>query len=386
MSVTAAAGFRAAGVESGIKAEGLDIALVVAEKPAVTGAVFTQNQIAAAPVLLSRESLLRSSLKRGVVLNSGCANAATGGLGTENAHKMVHATATVLDVSSEEVLICSTGTIGPQLPMGRVVAGIGDAAGSLDGSASAGTRAATAIMTTDTVPKESVVQGGGWVVGGMAKGAGMIRPNMATMLAILTTDADVHQSVLDAALRSSVDATFNSLNIDGCESTNDTVIAMASGASGTRPDPVEFAAAMEQVCRDLVQQMARDAEGASRVVTIDVSGAPDDATARRLGRFVTDSALVRSSFYGGDPNGGRILGALGAAGVEIDPGAITITYQGVDVFADGVEAAFDEPALLVQMEAGDLEVGIRLGGGPGAARIVATDLTPQYVIFNGERS
>jgi glutamate N-acetyltransferase/amino-acid N-acetyltransferase len=220
----------------------------------------------------------------------------------------------------------------------------------------------------------------------MSKGAGMVRPNMATMLAFITTDAVVEPDLLDNSLRRAVDVSFNSLNIDGCESTNDTVIAMASGASGIAPEAEAFIVAMQTLCRDLSLQMARDAEGASRVVTIDVTGAADDAEARSLGRTVSDSALVRSSFYGGDVNWGRILGALGTTAIPIDPTTISIAYQDIAVFSAGAPLDYDEASLLKAIESGDFTVTIDLAGGSGTAHIVTTDLTPEYVIFNGERS
>jgi glutamate N-acetyltransferase/amino-acid N-acetyltransferase len=241
-------------------------------------------------------------------------------------------------------------------------------------------------MTTDSVVKEAVVRGDGWVVGGMSKGSGMVRPNMATMLAFITSDAVVDPDTLGAALRTAVDVSFNSLNIDGCESTNDSVIVMASGASGVTPDPADFSTALEDVCRDLALQMAQDAEGASRVVVIDVTGASSDDEARSLGRTVTDSALVRSSFYGGDVNWGRILGALGTSTIKIDPEQIVVAYEGVVVFEGGMQTSFDERRLLRSMETGDFSIAIVLGDGPGSAHIVTTDLTPQYVTFNGQRS
>lgn len=386
MSITAAKGFSAAGVACGIKPESLDLALIVADQPVITAAVFTQNQAAAAPVLSSRASLHHSHLKRGIVVNSGCANAATGVQGMQNAVGMSAALAAEIDCEPEDVLVCSTGTIGPQLPMDRVAHGIKVAVPALDSGPDSGALCAKAIMTTDSVVKQSVVRRDGWVIGGMSKGAGMMRPNMATMLAFITTDAIVGPERLGDVLGAAVDVSFNSLNIDGCESTNDTVIAMASGDSGVAPDPLAFASAMEGLCRDLALQMARDAEGASRVVTIDVVGVLDDLRARYLGRLVADSALVRSSFYGGDVNWGRILSALGTAEVDVDPDIITISYQGVDVFSSGAQADYDEAALLDEMEDGDLAVGIDIGGGSGTARIVTTDLTPEYVIFNGERS
>jgi glutamate N-acetyltransferase/amino-acid N-acetyltransferase len=386
MSVTAAAGFSAAGVAAGIKAGAPDIAVLVADDAVPTAAVFTENQAAAAPVLLDRASLGRSALKRAVVVNSGCANAATGELGLANGRAMAAALAAEIECEPDEVLVSSTGTIGPQLPMDLVVAGIRSAAGKIGTTGASATAAATAILTTDTVVKETAVQRSGWVIGGMAKGSGMVRPSMATMLAFITSDAVVEPDVLRTILRHAADVSFNSLNIDGCESTNDSVIAMASGASGIVAARNEFAAAMEEVCRNLALQMAHDAEGASRVITVDVTGAPTDGQARSLGRTVTDSALVRSSFYGGDVNWGRILGALGTSMIKIEPGEIEITYEDVVVFTRGMQTGYDEPTLLRTLETGDFSVTISLGDGPGGAHIVTTDLTPEYVVFNGERS
>lgn len=386
MSVTAARGFAAAGVAAGIKTDALDIAVLVADRPCTTAAVFTTNQAAAAPVVLGRASLGRDSVRRAIVVNSGCANAATGSLGLANGLLMTETLAAELGCDPGDVLVCSTGTIGPQLPMERVVPGIAAAVAQLGTSPESAERAATAILTTDSIAKQAVAARQGWTIGGMSKGAGMVRPNMATMLAFITTDAVVEPELLDEALRSATGTTFNSLNIDGCESTNDTVIAMASGASQVAPDPIEFASAMEDVCRDLALQMASDAEGASRVITIEVLGAGCDADARSLGRTVSDSALVRSSFYGGDVNWGRILGALGASPITIDPDRITITYQGIAVFSNGMGTSYDEISMLASIETGDFGITIDLGSGQGSANIVTTDLTPEYVVFNGERS
>lgn len=386
MSVTAARGFSAAGAAAGIKPDALDIAVIVADEPVPTAGVFTLNQAAAAPVVLDRESLEHSALKRGIVVNSGCANAATGAQGITNSLAMARALADQIGCESSDVLVSSTGTIGPQLPMDLVLAGIRSAASRISPTEESGEHAATAILTTDSVAKQSVACGDEWVVGGMSKGSGMVRPNMATMLAFITTDALVEPSVLNDALCSAVDVSFNSLNIDGCESTNDSVIAMASGASGIIPDSDRFASVLEEVCRDLAFQMAADAEGASRVITIDVTGGADDGAARSLGRTVADSALVRSSFYGGDVNWGRILGALGTSAIGIDPGRITVGYEAVTVFEGGMQASFDETALLDAIEAGDFSITIDLGDGGGRARVVTTDLTPEYVAFNGDRS
>jgi glutamate N-acetyltransferase/amino-acid N-acetyltransferase len=386
VSVTAAVGFSAAGVRAGIKSDALDLAVIVAEGEIPTAGVFTRNQAAAAPVIFDRESLEVSAFKRGIVINSGCANAATGDQGIVNALAMARTLADEIGCEPRDVLVSSTGTIGPQLPMDLVVQGIKSAAAQLSTTDGSARLAAEAILTTDSVVKESLTHGSGWVVGGMSKGSGMVRPNMATMLAFITSDAVVEPAVLKDVLMSAVEVSFNSLNIDGCESTNDSVIAMASGASRIAPDEQEFALAVEDVCRDLALQMAADAEGASRVVTIDVTGGVDDADARALGRTVADSALVRSSFFGGDVNWGRIVGALGTSVIEIDPGRITVEYEGVIVFEEGMGVRFDEPAVLEMIEVGDFSVAIDVGAGDGRARVVTTDLTPEYVAFNGERS
>jgi len=386
MSVVAAQGFSASGVASGIKAEGLDVAVVLSDRKAIGAGVFTTNQAAAAPVRLSRDHLAMSAATRVVVLNSGCANAATGVEGAEAAHRTARETAMALGIDETEVLVCSTGTIGPQLPVETLLGGVSSALGGCGTTAAHGTDAATAIMTTDSVPKQAAAVGDGWTVGGMAKGAGMLRPDMATMLSVITTDAAIDPSSLRAALLRAVDGSFNSLNVDGCESTNDSVLVLANAASGVTPPPEEFSGALAAVCRDLAAQMARDAEGASRVVSIDVVGAQDDAEARYLGRLVADSALVRSSFFGGDVNWGRIVGALGTADTQLDFTKIEIGYHGVTVFAGGIGAAYDESALLEACESGDLPISITVGSGGGIGHVVTTDLTPDYVIFNGERS
>jgi len=385
VSVVAPKGFRAAGVAGGIKKDALDVALVVCDTDAVAAGVFTQNRAAAAPVALSR-SHVADGTARAIVANSGCANAATGPRGAADALATAQAVAAAIGSAPDAVLVCSTGTIGPFLPMDRVATGIRLASEVLGSGPSDGTAAAEAIMTTDSVTKEAVATGDGWTVGGMAKGAGMIRPDMATMLAFITTDAVVDALVLRSVLAEAVDGSFNSLNIDGCESTNDTVLALSSGASGVAPGYEEFAETVAHVCRSLAMAMARDAEGASRTVTIEVTGAGDDASARILGRTIADSALVRSSFYGGDVNWGRILGAMGTASVPFDIEVVTIAYNGVTVFSGGVGAAFDEPALLESCAEGDLALAVSVGSGPGRADVVTTDLTPEYVTFNAERS
>jgi glutamate N-acetyltransferase/amino-acid N-acetyltransferase len=387
VSVTAPLGFRAAGVAAGVKTSGgLDLALVVGDMDLAAAAVFTRNRAQAAPVRLSRENLDRRKTMRAVVLNSGCANAATGERGAADARAMADAAARAIGCSSEEVLICSTGGIGQFLPIEKVIEGIAEAGKQLGDGAAAGTAAARAIMTTDTVPKEIRWKADGFTVGGMAKGAGMVRPDMATMLVVLTTDAAVDPQTLDAALRVAVDESFHALNIDGCPSTNDAVIALASGASGSTPDAGTLTAAMTHVCWDLANQLAADAEGATRVVMIDVVGAESDALARTAGRLVADSALVRSAFFGGDPNWGRLLGALGATDFVFEPEQFGVAYEGITIACDGVAVEHDGASLHEAIATGDFNVTMTVGGGPGKARVITTDLTPDYVAFNAEYS
>ncbi len=386
MSVLAPKGFKAAGVAAGIKPDGiLDVAVVTAEAPVPTAAVFTTNMAAAAPVRLSRSHLASAPTAKAVVLNSGCANAVTGKRGKAVAELTANRTAELLSCSPEDVLVCSTGTIGTHLAPEAITAGVVDAVAALGAGEPDAHAAARAIMTTDSEPKEIVVEADGFTVGGMAKGAGMIRPDMATMLAVLTTDAQVSAPVLDRALRIAVDHSFHALNVDGCPSTNDTVIAMASGASGFTPEADALAAALTSAAVDLARHIAADAEGATRVVTMAVTGATDDAAARSIGRRVADSALVRSSFYGADPNWGRIVAALGEVDEEVDFGDLSIAFAGTTVVRKGAGVPFDEDAVSKDME-GDFGVTICVGNGPGTARVFTTDLTPDYVRFNAERS
>lgn len=380
MSVTAAEGFVAGGTACGIKPEGLDLALVDAGRPVPAAAVFTANTAAAPPVHLSRRHVADGSI-RAVVLSSGCANAATGAAGARAAESTAIAVAERLGCRPGDVIVCSTGPIGGVVPVERIEAGLGHLALTEDGGADA----ARAIMTTDSHPKEETVAGDGFIVGGMAKGAGMIRPDMATMLAVVTTDAVATPGVLDRVLRRAVGRSFNALNVDGCESTNDTVVLLASGASAVEPDEETLSAAVEGVCRRLARQMAQDAEGASRVVEIALSGAADDATALSLGRAVADSALVRASFYGADPNWGRVVAALGSTRLPFDPLAVSVAYAGVTVAEGGVDAGADHDRVSEKL-GGDFTVTVSVGDGPGACSLLTTDLTPEYVRFNGERS
>ena len=387
MSVTSPRGFKAQGVASGIKPAGqLDLAVLSASGPVPAAAVFTKNHAAAAPVKLSKKHLASGQGITAVVVNAGCANAATGVQGDAAARQMAETTSAALGCSVSEVLVASTGMIGTQLPMIGVQDGILRAVAGLDDSLEAANRAAKAILTTDSVTKEVLIPADGFTVGAMVKGSGMIRPNMATMLAFITTDAVVEPECLDKVLHSAVDVSFNSLNIDGCESTNDTAILLASGESGVKPLTGSLNEAVTQACVDLAEMMARDAEGASRLVSIMVTGAPNNRIARAAGRAMSDSALARAAFYGGDPNWGRLIAALGASDVKFDPANFTVAYQGVMVADRGAGVDYDAPDLLEQMEKGDLEIDVAIGSGPGRARVLTTDLTPDYVRFNGERS
>jgi glutamate N-acetyltransferase / amino-acid N-acetyltransferase len=380
VSVTAPLGFVAGGTACGIKPEGLDLALVDAGTPVAAAGVFTANTAAAPPVHLSRRHLADGSL-RAVVLSSGCANAATGEAGADAAARTAAAVADHLGCEPTDVAVCSTGPIGNIVPVDRIEAGLEQ----LDLKEDGGSLAAEAILTTDSRPKEETVRGEGFVVGGMAKGAGMLRPDMATMLAVVTTDAVAHRTVLDRVLRRAVDRSFNALNVDGCESTNDTVILLASGASGTWPDEEALAEAVETVCRRLARHMAEDAEGATRVVEIELSGAGDDPTALALARAVADSALVRSSFYGADPNWGRVVAALGSTRIAFDPDAVSVAYAGMPVAEGGVDIGADHDRISEKLT-GNFTVTVSVGTGPGRCTLLTTDLTPEYVRFNGERS
>ncbi|MGQ0849895.1 MAG: bifunctional glutamate N-acetyltransferase/amino-acid acetyltransferase ArgJ [Actinomycetota bacterium] len=379
MTVSAVSGFSCSGLACGIKTGGgLDLALVLAAGGASAAGVFTKNSAAAAPVLLSRRRLGGGRL-RAVILNSGCANAGTGAAGQAAVETVTAAAARLLSAPASEVVMCSTGPIGEQLPVEPIVSALPRLVASA--SASGGDDAARAILTTDTRPKTVLVDRGGFRLGGMAKGAGMLRPDLATMLCVLTTDAPLPASSLAEALAGAVATTFNSMNVDGCESTNDTVLLLSSGTASP-PPAGSFDEALTEACRNLALQMAADAEGASRTVIIRVAGADDVAMARTVGRAIADSVLVRSSFYGGDPNWGRVLAAIGTCG--IDPAGISIAYDGVMVAEAGAGVPF--AGSLTERLRGDFTIDVRLGRGPGEAEIITTDLTPDYVRFNGGRS
>lgn len=370
---------RSAGVVSGIKSSGApDLALIDLGRLVSCAAVFTASQAAAAPVLISRPIAGRGEA-RAVVMNSGCANAGTGAVGMDNARRMQLAAATKLGCDPGAVFVCSTGPIGPQLPIEKIEAALA----GIDISEDGWTGAAEAIRTTDTFAKVAERTFGPLRVRGMAKGAAMIRPDMATMLAVITTNADLGSEDLDRGLRAAVGPSFNSLNIDGCQSTNDTVIAFATSEVNADLDAVNRLIA--EVCMELAVMIASDGEETSRVVRVSVVGAATDGAARRLGQAMTDSDLVRASFYGGDPNWGRLLQAAAVSGVTIDTEAFGVAYEGVAVASEGCQVEYD-PAAIRPLLRNDFTVDVRVGWGPGSATIITTDLTPGYVEFNGAPS
>ncbi|MGH4025993.1 MAG: bifunctional glutamate N-acetyltransferase/amino-acid acetyltransferase ArgJ [Pseudonocardiaceae bacterium] len=384
MSVTAPRGFLAAGVAAGIRAGGgPDLALVVNEGPDHAAAgVFTRNQVKAAPVLWSAQVLTGSRL-RAVALNAGGANACTGPAGFQDTHATAERVAKVLDCGAIEVAVCSTGLIGERLPLGAVLAGIDTAAAALAATPEAGLAAATAVLTTDTVPKQAAVSAAGWTVGGFAKGAGMVAPSLATMLSVLTTDALVDGSTLDAVLREAATATFERLDVDGSCSTNDTVLLLASGASGVRPERERFAAAVRQVCYELVRGLQADAEGVTKEVTITVRGAVSDAEALAAARAVARDNLVKTAFFGSDPNWGRIAAAVGAAPATVRADALDIRINDVLLCQGGTRVADRSRA---DLSGRDIRVEVELHLGGGEATVLTTDLSHGYVDENSAYS
>ncbi|MCW0216014.1 MAG: bifunctional glutamate N-acetyltransferase/amino-acid acetyltransferase ArgJ [Pseudonocardia sp.] len=385
MSVTAPHGFRASGVTAGIKVSGRpDLSLVVNDGPQYTAAgVFTRNKVKAAPVLWSQQ-VVGTGTVRAVVLNSGGANACTGPEGFQTSHATAEKAAEILGCGAIDVAICSTGLIGAQLPREIVLAGVEKAAAALDSSPEAGLAAATAIMTTDTVPKESVhVDAAGWSVGGFTKGAGMIAPSMATMLSVLTTDAVVDAATLEASLRAAVRVSFDRLDVDGSMSTNDTVLALASGATGVTPDPAALTAALTDVCKDLAAQMQADAEGVTKRILVRVTGAAGEDDAVTIARTVARDSLVKTAMFGSDPNWGRVAAAAGYADADLDPDRLNVTINGALLCEGGVAAADRTGADLSGTE---ILIEIALGLGDGTAEIRTTDLSHAYVEENSAYS
>jgi glutamate N-acetyltransferase/amino-acid N-acetyltransferase len=393
MSVTAPTGFRAAGVAAGLRTgDGPDLALVVNDGPGRAAAgVFTANRVQAAPVRWSRQ-VLRGGRLRAAVLNAGGANACTGPAGFQDAHATAEhaaaalARATGTEVGAGEVAVCSTGLIGERLPMDRLLAGVEAAAATL--SRAGGGAAAEAILTTDTRSKTfaatAVGSGGGtFAVGGMAKGAGMLAPSLATMLAVLTTDAVADADTLDAALREAVRVSFDRLDSDGCMSTNDTVLLLASGASGTAATLTRLTEVLTVACDDLVRQLLADAEGATRQVAIEVSGAASEDEAVQVGRAVARNNLVKAALFGGDPNWGRILAAVGTTAAAFDPDLLDVAVNGVWVCRAGAAAAGRSK---VDLSGPDVAVQVALHAGPATATVWTNDLSHGYVHENSAYS
>jgi glutamate N-acetyltransferase / amino-acid N-acetyltransferase len=382
VSVTAARGFRAAGAACGLKASGgLDVALVVNDGPLdAAAAVYTSNRCKANPVLWS-ERASNDGVVRAVVLNSGGANCYTGPPGFAVTHATAEQVAALVGVDAGDVVVCSTGLIGEQLAADRLAAGVTQAAAAL--STDGGDDAAAAIMTTDTVSKQAVVTADGWVVGGMAKGAGMLAPALATMLVVLTTDAEVDPTTCDAALREATRVTFDRLDSDGCQSTNDTVVLLASGASGVRPSPTAFADALRAACHDLAQQLMADAEGSEHDITIEVVHAADEGDAVEVGRAIARSSLVKTAVYGRDPNWGRILAAVGTTTARFDPADLDVSVNGVRVCAGGQP---DQPRELVDLSGREVTITVDLKIGNERATVWTNDLTVAYVHENSAYS
>jgi glutamate N-acetyltransferase/amino-acid N-acetyltransferase len=380
VSVTAAKGFAAGAVHAGIrKKEKLDLALVHSLVPATGAGMFTVNRVQAAPVTVSREHLQQAQ-PQAIVANSGVANAATGAEGLAAARATAETTAAKLGLEPEQVLVLSTGVIGQQLPVDRVLAGIGAIELREDG----GEAAAEAILTTDTLAKESVAYGPGFTVGGMAKGSGMIHPNLATMLAVVTTDYPLEPGEAIEFLRPAVDASFNAISVDGECSTNDAVLLLANGASGCTRDDEAFAAALRTVCGELAKQIVADGEGATVLAEIAVRGAANDGDARAIAERVATSPLVKTALYGHDANWGRIAAAAGSAKVdggyaELDADTLSIVIDGVPVLVHGVPSG-DEP----ELTNGHCAIELDLALGTGVASYLTTDLSYDYVRINAE--
>ena len=389
--ITAARGFRAAAVHCGIKASALDLTVLAADRPVTAAGLFTMNLVQAAPVVVSREHLERAGNKaRAVVVNSGCANACTGDEGLEHARLMTSTTAAALGCAPEEVLVASTGVIGVKLPIDRVVSGIRQAAGRM--TPDGGSEAARAIMTTDVFPKEHAVTvataRGSFTVGGMTKGAGMIEPNMATMLGFLTTDAQVSPALLRKALELSARDTFNAITVDGECSTNDSLFALASGGSAVAIDDDNFDALLDgllSVSRELALGIVRGGEGATKLISVTVSDARTIEQARQIARTVANSPLVKTAVHGADPNWGRIVAAAGRAGVLFDVQRLVVHVGGTLMFERGLPHDEAAPIAAQHMKGSTVQIDLNVGSGGGAAATIWTcDLSAEYVRINGE--
>jgi glutamate N-acetyltransferase/amino-acid N-acetyltransferase len=384
MSVTAAKGFLACGVRSRMKTEGLDLALVRSAAPAVGTAMFTQNRVQAAPVVVSRRHLDQAQ-PQAIVLNSGCANAATGERGELDALATAAEAARLLELSSEQILLCSTGVIGVKLPLDKLLLGLGLAAPAL--SETGGDDAARAIMTTDTRPKQARASVAGFTVGGMAKGAAMIHPQLATMLAVITTDYPFEAGEAERFLRPAVEHSFNRISVDGDCSTNDTVILLANGAADVERSQAtdqEFGQLLGQVCHELAEQIVKDAEGFTVLMEVNVRGAVDEGQAVAIAARIASSPLVKTAAFGHDPNWGRVMMAAGSAPwnggyAELDPSKVTLAFNGTQVLANGAQIDAT-PA----MEGVSCVIDLDLGLGKGCASYLASDLSYEYVRLNAE--
>ncbi len=390
--VVAAAGFFAAAAQCGLKADGkCDLALVAAQRPVPTAAVFTTNKVAAAPVLLSRLHVA-SGLARAVVINAGNANACTGVQGERDALATAAAVAVVLDCAPEDVVVCSTGVIGVPLPVDRIVSAVPELSEKLDSRD--GTPAAEAIMTTDTFPKQlavSVDVGGRLItVGGMAKGSGMIAPHMATLLSVVTTDARLEPEACVFALRAACATTFNRVSVDSDTSTNDTLVLMASGAAGGESIGVHSSAyprvaeAVRVVCAELARMIARDGEGATKLVSVTVSGALSERDAELAAFAVADSPLVKTALFGNDANWGRVAMAVGKSGAEVNPALLGIVFAGIEVCREGGAVPFDEDEAYAALDSDEVAIDVSLGLGSAEATVLTCDLSYEYVRINGE--
>jgi len=380
--ITAPKGFRATGVAAGLKSSGLlDVALLVNDGPTRAGAgVFTANRVKAAPVLWTHQ-VVSDGRVDAVVLNSGGANACTGPQGFQDTHATAEWAAMALGISAGDVAICSTGLIGDRLPMNELLAGVDAAVPLL--SDEGGDEAARAIMTTDSVPKQAVHRADGFTVGGMAKGAGMLAPGLATMLAVVTTDADVEPDVLDRVLRAATARTFDRVDSDGCMSTNDTVLLLASGASGRQPAEEDLARAVHAVCSDLSRQLIDDAEGASKTIAVEVIRAASEADAVTVGRAIARSNLLKCAIHGEDPNWGRVLAAVGTTDAAFEPERLAVSLGGVWVCRDGAAA---EDRTKVDLSGRLVTIVVDLAAGEDEATIWTNDLTAAYVHENSAYS
>lgn len=387
MGVTAATGFRAAAVHAGIRAKSPDVALIVSDREASAAAVFTTNLAQAAPIVVCKESLATTCGKaRAIVVNAGNANACTGEQGLEAARATAYRAGDLLGIPASEVLVASTGVIGQQLPLEKLLTVLPRAVAAL--TRGGGADAAVAILTTDLVVKECVrvVESGvgRYTIGGIAKGSGMIHPNMATTLAFVTTDAAIAPPILQQVLRHAVDYSFNRISVDGDTSTNDMVAILANGASGVEVGPGDpmFTAALTEVLLDLAKKVARDGEGATKLITVTVTGARSEAEALQVSRTIAGSPLVKTAVHGADANWGRVIAAAGRAGVDLDPGKLTIALGDVIVLTPGYHSAFDEQAAKAVLKQSDVTIAVDLGHGSSAASTWTCDLTPGYIAIN----